>query len=203
MTMPPKKLLTLLLPLAACSTPAERIRVAPAVAVVDAAAPDPNARNPLIGGVAMPTDRTIGATVAAAGPLATVARLAVAADFAPMLEAAGPTTLFAPTDEAFGRLAPGTVDALVKPENREALLKLLRLHVVAGRLSSADLLRRIATGQTTLSTLGGEPLTLSLTGAVVTLTDSGGNRSYIETADVRQTNGVLHVVNGVLVPRLN
>lgn len=198
-----KKLLLALLPLAACTEPTERVRVAPAVAVVDAAAPAANARNPLVGGITMPADRTVGAAVAAAVPLATLQRAIVAGGVGPALEAAGPVTLFAPTDEAFGRLAPGTVDALLKPENRDSLVKLLRLHLVAGRLSSADLLRRIAAGQTVLTSVAGEPLTLSLTGAVITLTDGGGNKSYVETADVRQTNGVVHVVNGVLVPRVN
>ena len=110
-----------------------------------------------------------------------------------------------PTDEAFGRLAPGTVDALLKPENRATLTRLIGLHVVATRLSTAELVRRIAGGggRATLTSVTDEPLTLSLTGSVVTLTDGGGNRSYVEVADVRQRDGVIQVVNGVLVPRLN
>ncbi|WP_419808663.1 fasciclin domain-containing protein [Sphingomonas sp.] len=198
-----KKLLLALLPLAGCVAP-QRVTVAPAVAVVDAADSAP-ANNPLVAGTVMPTDRTIAAAVAAVPGFAILHRAIVAGSFGATLAAAGPMTLFAPTDEAFGRLAPGTVDALVQPENRDSLGKLLRLHLVPGRLTSAALLRLIAAGggRATLTTVGGELLTLSLTGAVVTLTDAGGNRSYVETADVRQTNGVLHVVNGVLVPRLD
>ena len=189
---------------AACTTPAQRVTVAPAIAVVDVAEPAPTAANPPVGGVALPIDRTIAANLAAAPPLATLGRAVAAADLAATLAGAGPYTLFAPTDEAFGRLAPGTVDALLKPENKGALVKLVTLHLVVGRLSSADLVRAIAAGggHATLTSVAGEPLVLTLTGSVVTLTDGGGNRSYVEIADVRERNGVIHVVNGVLVPRL-
>ena len=200
-----KKLFLALLPLAGCATPAEQVRVAPALAVIEPAAPATPVGNPLVGGATMPVDRTIGAALAAAPPLGTLLRAVGAAGQAAALEATEPVTLFAPSDEAFGRLAPGTLDALFKPENHDTLVKLLRLHLVAGRLSSAELVRRIAAGggRATLTTLAGEVLTLGLTGSVITLTDGGGNRSYIETADVRQRNGVIHLVNGVLVPRLD
>lgn len=189
--------------LAACVQAPERVRVAPATAVIgqEPAAP---AGNPLVGGVTMPADRTIAANVATAPTLSTLVRAAQTAGLIDTLSGPGPLTLFAPTDEAFGRLAPGTVDALLKPENRASLTRLLQLHLVAGRLTSAELVRRVTAGGggATLTTLAGDPLTVGLTGSVVTLTDSGGNRSYVETADVRQANGVVHVVNGVLVPRL-
>src|SRR3546814_10999006 len=116
------------------------------------------------------------------------------------------TTLFrsvsAPTDAAFGRLAPGTLDALLLPENKPALTKLVIYHVVPGRLTVADLEARIAAGggTATLTTVEGEPLTLGLVGTVIALTDVGGNKSYVETGDIREANGVLHVVNGIMTP---
>jgi uncharacterized surface protein with fasciclin (FAS1) repeats len=183
--------------LAGCVQPAERAPVSPPVRPVTAS-------NPLVGGVAIPADRTIADTVAAVPTLSTLNRAVQAFGLAPTLNAPTPLTLFAPTDQAFGRLAPGTLDALLKPDNRASLGKLLNLHLIPGRVSSAELARRIAAGggRATLTTLGGETLTLSMTGAVVTLTDAGGNKSYLETADISQANGVIHVVNGVLVPRI-
>ena len=194
--MRPFALATLAL-LAGCVQPAERARVAPRT--------QPVATEPPVGEVAMPVDRTIAATVAAIPTLTVLNRAVQVAGLTPALNAAAPLTLFAPTDQAFGRLAPGTLDALLKPDNRASLVKLLDLHIVPGRISSADLARRIAAGggSATLTTLGGETLTASMTGAVLTLTDAGGNSSYLETPDVRQANGVIHVVNGVLVPRIN
>jgi uncharacterized surface protein with fasciclin (FAS1) repeats len=116
----------------------------------------------------------------------------------------GPYTLFAPNDAAFTRLAPGISSELLAPENRSALVALLRYHVVPGVLSTQQLtaLMRAGGGRATLTTLGGQPLTVTMTGDVVTLTSATGNRSYVEAADVAQINGVIHVVNGVLIPNL-
>src|SRR3546814_336913 len=110
-----------------------------------------------------------------------------AAGLADTLGAAGPFTVFAPTDAAFGRLAPGTLDALLLPENKPALTKLVIYHVVPGRLTVADLEARIAAGggTATLTTVEGEPLTLGLVSTVIALTDVGGNKSYVETGEIR------------------
>jgi uncharacterized surface protein with fasciclin (FAS1) repeats len=153
----------------------------------------------------MPAERTIGANLALAPTLATLTRAVGAAGLTETLAGAGPFTVFAPADQAFGRLAPGVTETLMKSENRSSLAKLLRLHVVTGQLSSAELIQRVAAGggRATLSSLAGEPLVVTVTGTVVTLTDAGGNKSYVEIADVRQANGVIHVVNGVLVPRID
>lgn len=163
------------------------------------------AKNPAVGGVSLPTDGTIAANLAAAPVFATLVRAIAAANMADTLAAAGPFTVFAPTDEAFGRLQPGTVEALLKPENRTSLTRLLGLHLVPERLGGLELMRRIAAGggRATLATVAGEPLTVTLTGGIVTLTDAGGNKSYVEVADVRSGNGLIHVVNGVLIPHIN
>lgn len=147
---------------------------------------------------------TVAQSIAAAPNLTTWAAAVMSADLTSTLAGPGPVTVFAPTDRAFARLAPATVTALLKPENKPALIKLVKLHFVSGTLSSGELTRRIAAGggRATLFSMAGEPLVLTLTRTVITLTDSGGNRSYLETADQRRANGVLHIVNGVLVPQL-
>ncbi len=93
---------------------------------------------------------------------------------------------------------------LTKPENKASLTKVLTYHVVAGRVTLADLKAKTAAGNgtTTLTTVAGQPLTVSYANNVMTLTDPNGNKSYVETPDVMQSNGVVHVVNGVLVPKL-
>jgi uncharacterized surface protein with fasciclin (FAS1) repeats len=186
-----------LLALAGCSTTKDG---APPAPVSAAAAP----ANPSVGGVAMPADRTIAANAAAAPNLSTLATAVTAAGLADTLSGPGPFTVFAPTDAAFARLAPGTVDTLLKPENKASLAKLLTYHVVPGTLTAADLTARVTAGggTATLTTVQGDPLMLTVTQGHLTLTDVGGNKSYVETGDVRQSNGVVHVVNGVLVPKL-
>lgn len=192
--------------LAACAS-GDRVGPEPEAAPPPTTATAPLANrnaNPTVGGATMLPSRDLVTNAAAAPTLSTLVAAVRAADLATTLAGPGPFTVFAPTDEAFGRLAPGIVDTLMKPENRPALQKLLRYHVVAGTVGSADLLARIAAGggTATLVTLEGEPLTATLTSNIVTLTDVNGNRSYVETADVRQANGMVHVVNGVMVPKL-
>ncbi|MDB5696678.1 MAG: fasciclin [Sphingomonas bacterium] len=192
-----------LLLLASCAPTARGVRVAPDVAVGSAGSGSP-ASNPPVGGVAMPANRSLAVNVAAPPNLATFARALTAGGVADTLAGPGPFTLFAPTDEAFARLAPGTVQALLKPENRASLTALLRLHLVTGRVTSAELIRRVRAGggRASLTSVAGEPIAVSTTGGIVTLTDRGGNKSYVETADVRHSNGTMHVVNGVLLPRI-
>src|SRR3546814_10737244 len=93
---------------------------------------------------------------------------------------------------------------LLLPVNKPALTKLVIYHVVPGRLTVADLEARIAAGggTATLTTVEGEPLTLGLVGTVIALTDVGGNKSYVETGDIREANGVMHVVNGIMIPTI-
>lgn len=168
------------------------------------AVPTPATGNPDVGGAAMPVDRTIADGIAATPTLSTLAQAIRAADLTPRLAAAGPLTVFAPSNAAFGRLAPGTVDGLLKPENKASLVKLLTYHVVPGAITADQLVGMIRAGggTATLTTLLGQPIRATMTGNVVTLTSATSNQSYVEIADVRQTNGVIHVVNGVLVPTL-
>lgn len=162
------------------------------------------APNPTVGGATMRADRTIVANAAAAPNLTTLVAAVRAAGLAETLSGAGPFTVFAPTDEAFGRLAPGMLDTLLKPENKATLARVLTYHVVPGMITAADLRARIAAGggSANLRTVAGDLLTARVEEGAVTLTDMNGTRTYVETPDVRQSNGVVHVVNGVLVPRL-
>ena len=118
-----------------------------------------------------------------------------AAGLVDTLQSKGPFTVFAPTNAAFGKLPAGTVDTLVKPENKATLTKILTYHVVAGKLNAAQL----KDGQK-LKTVQGEELTVSVAGGKVTLTDAKGGKSTVTIADVNQSNGVIHVVDTVLMP---
>jgi len=125
-----------------------------------------------------------------------------AAGLVETLESAGPFTVFAPTNEAFNRLPAGTVDNLVKPENKEMLTKILTYHVVPGRLSSEELWAKVkaGNGKAELTTVQGEKLTAMAKGKKLYLVDEKGGQSWITIADVNQSNGVIHVVNTVLMP---
>ena len=162
------------------------------------------ATNPMVGGAEMMASKNIVENASAAPNLTTLVSAVKTADLVETLSGAGPFTVFAPTNDAFGRLQAGTLDSLLKPENKPALVKVLTYHVVPGTISSADLMEQIKAGggTATLTTVEGELLTASLTNGVVTLSDVNGNKSYIQTADVRQSNGMVHVVNGVLVPKI-
>jgi uncharacterized surface protein with fasciclin (FAS1) repeats len=125
-----------------------------------------------------------------------------AAGLVDTLNSAGPFTVFAPTDDAFAKLPAGTVDNLVKPENKDTLTKILTYHVVSGRLSSKDLMKMIkaGNGKAELTTVEGEKLWVMMSGMNIVLTDQKGGTATVTTADVYQKNGVIHVVDAVLMP---
>lgn len=122
-----------------------------------------------------------------------------AAGLVDTLSGPGPFTVFAPTNAAFAKLPAGTVDTLVKPENKATLTKILTYHVVPGRLSSADLMKTARAGGT-LTTVEGEPLKVTAKAGAVWLTDAKGGMSKVTIANVNQSNGVIHVVDTVLMP---
>lgn len=187
------------------SAPPPRPAARPVAPVTTAPPPAaPGAPNPMVGGATMYPGRTVAENAATAPNLATLMSAVRTAGLESALAAPGPITVFAPTDDAFARLAPGALDTLLRPENRASLATVLRYHIVPGALSATELRARIQAGGgvATLTTAAGQPLTARLEEGVVTLTDTNGVTAYVETADVRQSNGVVHVVNGVLVPRL-
>jgi uncharacterized surface protein with fasciclin (FAS1) repeats len=162
-----------------------------------AASPDP-----AVGGAAMYPSKNIVQNAVNSKDHTTLVSAVKAAGLVTTLEGPGPFTVFAPTNEAFAKLPAGTVATLVKPENKAALVKILTYHVVAGRYSAADLLNMIhqGGGHATLTTVEGEPLTVTTSGSHIVLTDAKGGMSDITIADVNQSNGVIHVVDGVLIP---
>jgi uncharacterized surface protein with fasciclin (FAS1) repeats len=159
-------------------------------------------KDPLVGGAEMFPTKTIVQNAINSPVHKTLVAAVKAGGLVDTLNSPGPFTVFAPTDDAFAKLPSGTVDTLVKPENKATLDKILTYHVVAGRISSKQLAAMIKKGggKTTLKTVQGEDLTASMMGDKIMLTDSKGNMSTITTADVFQSNGVIHVVDTVLMP---
>jgi len=125
-----------------------------------------------------------------------------AAGLAETLSSAGPFTVFAPTNAAFGKLPAGTVENLTQPAQRETLSGILTYHVVSGRVSAADLISQIEAGggTATLTTVQGGTLTARLSGSSVVLTDAAGGTSTVTATDLNQSNGVIHVIDTVLMP---
>jgi len=126
-----------------------------------------------------------------------------AAGLVETLEGAGPFTVFAPTNEAFAKLPPGTVESLLKPENKPTLVKILTYHVVPGRLTVAGLMKAIKAGEgmAKLKTVAGEELTVKEAGpGKLSITDAKGDVAHVTIANVLQSNGVIHVIDTVLLP---
>lgn len=126
-----------------------------------------------------------------------------AAGLVETLQSAGPFTVFAPTNAAFDKLPAGTVETLLKPENLKTLQTVLTYHVVAGKLNSGDIAKAIkaGNGKATLKTVSGGTLTAAMKGTDLYLTDENGNSSKVTIADVNQSNGVIHVVDTVVLPK--
>ena len=125
------------------------------------------------------------------------------AGLAETLTSSGPYTLFAPTNDAFARLPQGTVEALMAPGNRALLARLLNYHVVPGRKTRAQILSdsRAGGGSASYRTAEGTAIRVAVQGGSIVVTDLHGNRSSVRIADVMQSNGVMHVLDGVLLPR--
>ena len=157
---------------------------------------------PMVGGAAMYPSKNIIENAVNSKDHTTLIAAVKAAGLVDTLASAGPFTVFAPTNEAFAKLPAGTVDTLVKPENKDTLTKILTYHVVAGHLSAADLKRMIRAGGgvATLTTVQGEPLKVTRKGATLVLTDAKGGKSHVTIGNVFQSNGVIHVVDTVLMP---
>lgn len=126
-----------------------------------------------------------------------------AADLVTTLKSAGPFTVFAPTNAAFNKLPEGTVANLLKPENKATLTKILTYHVVSGNLDAAAVLAAIKSGmgKAVLTTVSGGKLTATLEADKVKLTDETGGVAYVTVADLKGSNGVVHVIDGVLLPK--
>ena len=155
-----------------------------------------------VGGAAMYPTKTIVANAVNSPDHKTLVAAVTAAGLVDTLSGTGPFTVFAPTDAAFAKLPAGTVETLVKPENKTTLQSILTYHVVPGRVTASDLTTMIRDGggRASLTTANGATLTASMMGDVVMLTDAKGGMSHVTQADVMQSNGVIHVLDSVLMP---
>ena len=158
--------------------------------------------NPMVGGAPMYADKDIIDNAVNSKDHTTLVAAVKAAGLVDTLKGPGPFTVFAPTNAAFDALPKGTVDTLLKPENKPTLTKVLTYHVVPGKLDAAALKAQIQAGggKAELKTVQGEALTATEQGGGIALTDSKGNTAKVTTADVMQSNGVIHVVDKVLMP---
>lgn len=161
------------------------------------------AQNPMVGGEAMFADRDIVTNAMKSADHTTLVAAVSAAGLVETLKGRGPFTVFAPTNAAFAALPAGTVETLLKPENKTALAGVLTYHVVAGRLDAATLMERIRAGNGTaiLRTVNGAELRAVMNGPRnIQIRDAKGNTANISTYDVYQSNGVILVIDRVLLP---
>lgn len=126
-----------------------------------------------------------------------------AADLVATLKSAGPFTVFAPVNDAFAKLPAGTVETLLKPENKALLTKILTYHVVAGNLDAAAVIDAVkkGKGKAVVTTVSGGTLTVTVEGGKVKLTDEKGGSAFVTAADLKGSNGVIHVIDAVVLPK--
>ena len=156
----------------------------------------------MVGGAALYPTRNIIENAVNSNVHTTLVAAVKAAGLVDTLSGPGPFTVFAPTNSAFDALPAGTVDTLLMPANKAKLQKVLTYHVVPGRITAADIMSKIRAGGgvATYTTVAGEPLTFRMQGNAVVATGAGGGTATVTQADVMQSNGVIQVVNGVVLP---
>lgn len=179
------------------------VAVAPAFAQTMAPAASSTASNPMVGGAAMYPNKNIVENAANSKDHTTLVAAVKAAGLVETLQGTGPFTVFAPTNAAFAKLPAGTVEMLVKPENKAKLTKILTCHVVAANAMSPAIAKMIADDKGThpVKTVGGCVLQAKMMGDKITLTDENGNVATVTIADVKQSNGVIHVIDTVILPK--
>ena len=162
------------------------------------------AANPMVGGAEMYPTKNIVQNAVNSKDHETLVAAVKAAGLVKTLEGKGPFTVFAPTDEAFKKLPPGTVENLLKPENKAKLKKILTCHVVAASAMSGAIKKMIADddGAHPVKTVGGCVFTAKYQGSKIMIEDGNGNVANVTIADVKQSNGVIHVIDAVLLPKM-
>ena len=162
------------------------------------------AANPMVGGAPMYAKKNIIENAVNSKDHTTLVAAVKAAGLVDTLQSAGPFTVFAPTNEAFTALPAGTVEMLLKPENKDKLTKILTCHVIGAKALAADVTKMVNDdgGAHKAKTAGGCELTLKADGGKVTVTDENGNVANVTIADVEQSNGVIHVIDKVLLPKM-
>jgi uncharacterized surface protein with fasciclin (FAS1) repeats len=168
------------------------------------AAPSVYAKDVMVGGAAMSDSKTIAENAPNAKKLTTLVAAVKAAGLVDVLNGPGPFTVFAPTNEAFAALPKGTVENLLKPENKETLKKVLLYHVVPANATAAATTKMVMDdgGSHTAKTAEGEAVTLKTSGGKLTVTDAMGGTARVTQADVIQKNGIVHVIDKVLMPKM-
>ena len=181
----------------------QRITATCLAALCLAASPAFAASLPMVGGAPMYPDKTIVENAVNSKDHTTLVAAVKAAGLVDTLNSKGPFTVFAPTNEAFAKLPAGTVDTLVKPEHKADLTKILTYHVVSGTLTAKQLMTdaKAHGGKVVLKTVQGEPLTVVLHDGKLWVMDAKGGRAAVTVSDVMQANGVIHVVDTVLMPK--
>ena len=162
------------------------------------------AKDPMVGGAPMYASKNIIENAVNSKDHTTLVAAVKAAGLVTTLEGKGPFTVFAPTNEAFAKLPKGTVETLLKPENKDKLTKILTCHVIGAKAMGADVaaMAKADGGTHKVKTVGGCELSLKAEGGKVTVTDENGNVAHVTIADVRQSNGVIHVIDKVLLPKM-
>ena len=162
------------------------------------------AKNPMVGGAPMFADKTIVENAVNSKDHTTLVAAVKAAGLVETLSGEGPFTVFAPTNAAFDKLPDGTVETLLKPENKDQLTKILTCHVVAADAMSDAIGKMIADdgGAHPVPTVGGCTLSATMKDDTIALEDENGNMAHVTIADVKQSNGVIHVIDGVLLPKM-
>ncbi|MGV6848195.1 MAG: fasciclin domain-containing protein [Marinibacterium sp.] len=162
------------------------------------------AANPNVGGAPMFTDKNIVENAVNSADHTTLVAAVKAAGLVDALMGDGPFTVFAPVNDAFAALPAGTVESLLQPENKDMLTKVLTAHVIAGKLSGAEMMAKAkasADGFFHMQTLSGDALSAQVRGQNLYIYDESGQAGKVTIADVNQSNGVIHVVDTVLLPR--
>lgn len=157
----------------------------------------------MVGGAPMYPSKNIVENAAHSKDHTTLVAAVKAAGLVDTLSGPGPYTVFAPTNAAFDALPAGTVASLLEPDNKATLAKVLTYHVVPGRMTAQDLVAAVKRGggKATLTTVEGEPLTVMQSGRQLRVMDAQGHASQVTVGDVMQSNGVIHVVDKVLMPK--
>ena len=157
----------------------------------------------MVGGAAMYPSKNIIENAVNSKDHTTLVVAVKAADLVETLQGKGPFTVFAPTNAAFNKLPKGTVETLLMPENKKMLQTILTYHVVAGKMNASDIAMAIkkGNGKAMMKTVSGGTLTAWMKGKKIYITDESGNMSQVTIADVNQSNGVIHVLNSVLLPK--
>ena len=179
------------------------IRAFAAIATTLTLATAVQAGNPMVGGAPMYANKNIVENAVNSKDHTTLVAAVKAGGLVETLMGKGPFTVFAPTNEAFAALPDGTVETLLKPENKDALVKILTCHVVAGKVTSKDVLGMIKAdgGKHVVKTVGGCEFTLSQKDNKIMIEDGKGRMAHVTIADVMQSNGVIHVIDTVLLPK--